>query len=541
MNPSDKPEGEQQIPEAVLEPESKGFPVVWLLPLVALLVGGWLWFKTISEQGPEIVIRFQTAEGIEEGKTQVKYRDVNVGQVKEVLFPEDLSHIKVTVEMAPDSEPYLTESTQFWVVLPRIGAGGISGLSTLVSGAYIGMDPGTGGEHIDDFTGLEKPPIVTSDEEGTSYRLQAERLGSISVGSPVYFRQIKVGEVIDYALAGDQGHVEFGIFVTAPHDQYIRTGTRFWNAGGMNVSLGAEGMQVEMESLVSLLSGGIAFETPDSLLRTEHAPKDTMYRLFDSHKQSREELISRGYRYVLNFTDSLRGLSIGAPVEFRGIRIGTVTGIDHQLVAESGQMALPVYVELEPERTLSQAELDEFSGGHLKRAVNEHVEELVALGMRARLQTGSLLTGQRFVEMELYPDVEVGQVSYEGAWPEIPTMPGTLANITTNINKLFARLEAAPLEQTLENLNQLSESLNSLVSKLDQEAPGLTKDARDTLQAATGTLESMGGVVARDGELGNELYQTLNELRAAARSIRVMAEYLERHPEALIKGKGSNP
>jgi len=271
MNESDKPTEVANVPEAIVDAESKGFPVVWLLPLVALMVGGWLLYKTISEKGPEIVIRFQTAEGIEEGKTKVKYRDVTIGQVATVRFAEDLSHVLVTAEMVPGTSAHLTDTTSFWVVRPRVGAGQISGLGTLISGAYIGMDPGEGGKSERRFKGLEKPPIITSDVEGTSYHLHADKLGSLTVGSPVYFRQIVVGEVTDYSLDETHEYVNIGVFIRAPHDQYVRKTTRFWNVGGVDLSLDASGVKVQMESLVALMTGGIAFETPESLVSSEQA------------------------------------------------------------------------------------------------------------------------------------------------------------------------------------------------------------------------------------------------------------------------------
>ncbi|UCC55483.1 MAG: MCE family protein, partial [Gammaproteobacteria bacterium] len=230
MATPDEPATPENISEAVIDAEKKGFPVVWLLPLVAVLIGGWLIFKTISEKGPEIVISFKTASGIEAGKTTLKYRDVTVGKVDNVTFSEDLSDVLVTATLEAGAERYLTENTRFWVVRPRIGAGGVTGLGTLLSGAYIAMEPSEKGTQSKIFVGLEKPPVITTDKEGTSYRLKANKLGSLSVGSPVYFRQFDVGEITEYQLVDDHSHVEIGFFVESPHDEYIREETKFWNA-----------------------------------------------------------------------------------------------------------------------------------------------------------------------------------------------------------------------------------------------------------------------------------------------------------------------
>ena len=537
MGSSNNPDSLDQLPEAVVDTEHKGFPVVWLLPIVALAVGGWLLYKTFSERGPEVVISFQTAEGIEEGKTKIKYRDVTIGQVTTVRFADDLLRVLVTAELVPGMERHLSDATKFWVVRPRVGGGQVSGLGTLISGAYIAMDPRAGGKSVRNFVGLEKPPIVTSDVEGTSYRLRASTLGSLSVGSPVYFRQIVVGEVTEYHLAESHEHVDIGIFVRSPHDQFVRRGSRFWNVGGVDLSLDASGIRVEMESLVALMTGGIAFETPPELSDSGKAPDNKLFTLYENYAKSVEQPITEGFPFVLNFTDTLRGLSVGAPVELRGIRVGTVTAIEPRLVAEGDQVRIPVRIDLEPERTLAAEEREGLDEEALEKRLQEHIAFLVQRGLRARLQTGNLLTGQLFVEFDLFPEEEPAQVSFAGEYPELPTLPRPLSGITSSVSRLLEQLEQLPLKQTVKDLDALVVSVNRLVQRMDKEMPGLAQDSRATLQAAADTLSALEGLASKDGEIGNQLYNALSELRAAARSIRVMSEYLERHPEALLKGK----
>ena len=537
MGSPSNPDNLDQLPEAVVDTEHKGFPVVWLLPIVALAVGGWLLYKTFSEKGPQVVISFHTAEGIEEGKTKIKYRDVTIGQVLTVRFADDLSRVLVTGELVPGMERHLSDATKFWVVRPRVGGGQVSGLGTLISGAYIAMDPRAGGKSVRNFAGLEKPPIVTSDVEGTSYRLRASKLGSLSVGSPVYFRQIVVGEVTEHQLAENHEYVDIGIFVRSPHDQFVRRGSRFWNVGGVDLSLDASGISVQMESLLALMTGGIAFETPIELSDSGKAPENKLFTLYENYAKSVEQPITEGFPFVLNFTDTLRGLSVGAPVELRGIRIGTVTAIEPRLVEEAGEVRIPVRIDLEPERTLTAAEREGLDEEALKKRLQEHIAYLVERGLRARLQTGNLLTGQLFVEFDLFRDEEPARVNFAGEHPELPTLPRPLAGITASVSRLLEQLEQLPLKQTVKDLDALVASVNSLVERMDQEMPGLAQDSRATLQAAADTLSALEGLASKDGEIGNQLYNALSELRAAARSIRVMSEYLERHPEALLKGK----
>lgn len=541
-----------QLPEAVVDEGRKGLPIVWLLPIVALLVGGWLIYKTYSEKGPEIVISFKTAEGIEEGKTQVKLKDVKVGHVETVSFSPDLSEVLLTVSMVRDARPYLTDKTRFWVVRPRVGAGQVSGLGTLFSGAYIAMEPDNTGKQVNRFTGLERPPVITGGRKGTSYRLKASSVGSLAVGSPVYFRQIAVGEVTEYRLSDDHEYVELGIFIESPHDQYVRDATRFWNASGLDVSLNASGVTLEMESIVSLISGGIAFETPGERATMPRAEKDHMFTLFASRAQSREQPITETTTFALAFSGTVRGLEVGAPVEFRGIRVGTVKAIELGPGAPgTGSLAPIVLVDFEPQRLQAYGTLknspqvledrkEMFSDpvARLHRQVKEE-------GLRARLQTGNLVTGKLFVDIDFYPDAPPPVLADNLGYPQIPTLPSSLQGLLEGIQQILDKLEKADLQQTLSNLNQLMVSTSNLMVVLEKDAPQLSDelhgtllDTRKMLSEAAATLKTVNNAASPRGEIGNQLQDTLKEITAAARAIRVMTEYLERHPDALLKGKG---
>jgi paraquat-inducible protein B len=536
------------VAEAVIDEEHKGFPVVWLLPLVAVVIAAWLVWKTVAETGPSITVSFETAEGIQAGKTRIKYRDVVVGKVDGVSFSDDITRILVHVSMEPETEGFLTDKTRFWVVKPRIGAGGVTGLGTLVSGAYIAMEPSQEGEPAKQFTGLEKPPAVTADVEGTSYRLRAKKLGSVSIGAPVYFRQFDVGEITDYSLSGNHSHVDIGFFVRAPHDQYIREGTRFWNAGGVNLKLTASGMELEMESVVSLLSGGIAFETLPEHADGPVAKADTVFTLYNDHAETLEAPITITHTFIARFSGSVRGLTPGAPVEFRGIRLGTVKSIEIGFDPELEGVTIPVVlIDLEPERLENFALVDRTASAiqiqqeNLRETIKRVEYAVREKGMRARLQTGNLVTGALYVDLDFFPDAEPASLAMDGEYPEIPTLPNPLEGILIGFNKIIDKLEAARLEDTLENLNELMASTSQLVGTLEQNTPVLAAELETTFREAQATLASLREIATTEGEIGNELYNALAEITAAARSIRVMSEYLERHPEALIKGKSANP
>ncbi len=543
MASSREPVDLDNVPEAEVDTEHKGFPVVWLLPIVALVVGGWLFYKTMSEKGPEITIVFNNAEGIEEGKTKIKFRDVTLGQVDRVDLSDDLKSVVLVATMSPGVKHYLTDASRFWVVKPRVGAGGVSGLGTLLSGAYIAFEPSTEGKSQKKFTGLEKPPVISIDKKGTKYHLKADSLGSMSIGAPVYFRQLDIGEVTGYQLADDYSHVDIGIFVESPYDKYVRTGTRFWNAGGVSLSMTASGVKLEMESLISLLGGGVAFETLPEFTDSPPAPAETMFSLYENRTRSLEQPITRVVTYMLKFTGTVRGLSEGAPVEYRGLRIGTVKAIElGEDPLHQGILVPVVLIDIEPQRTMAYKEVSATSKREvtaLEKNPHKRIAELVKKGLRARLQSGNLVTGQLFVDLDYFPDAAPAEVLTAGLYPELPTVPNSLEGILASVNRILDRVEKADLQGTLVNLNQLMVSTNNLVGELEKKTPELASELSTTLKTANSALVKLESAVSPDGAIGSQVQDALREISSAARSIRVMAEYLERHPDSLLKGKGA--
>ncbi len=511
-NPHPEPTSEDTIPEAVTATRS-GFSIIWFIPLVAALIGAWVAYTALSERGPIITIVFHTAEGLEAGKTKVRFKDVEVGQVEAINLEEDFEHVVVTVQMKRGSEPYLTRRTRFWVVRARISAGNVSGLDTLLRGAYIGLDPVEDGEKTSRFIGLETAPVVTTDQPGQHLILKASRRGSLDVGVPVYFRQIKVGEVVSYELAEGGESVDFRIFINEPHNMQVTENTRFWNASGVDLSLTAEGIEVEMESLVSLLIGGIAFEVPENMRLGKPVPDDSVFTLYDSHGDALVKEVSIRRRYLLYFDSSVRGLSKGAPVEFRGIQLGKVLDIDVEFDAETEEFLIPVLIETEPERLTPVNML-------LSEEENlAQMERLVERGLRAQLKTGNLLTGQLYVDLDFYPDAEFAEIDKSGRYPVMPTIPTSIEEMTKSVKAVLKKLENFPLGELGKDLSGTLASLNKAISQADN------------------TLQTVNRMFAADSPLTQELQQTLTELAAAARALRVLADYLDRHPEALIKGK----
>lgn len=569
-----------ELPEAVVSTRRRQISIVWVVPLVALLIGAWLVYKAISEKGPTITIAFKSAEGLEAGKTKIKFKDVELGQVSQINLSPDLSHVLVTAELVKQAEKFLSANTRFWVVRARVAAGQVSGLGTLFSGAYIGLDPGQPGPPATHFEGLENPPVVTTDLPGRRFVLKADRLGSLDIGAPVYYRQIKVGQVVGYNLNDDGQAVTVKIFINAPLDKLVYKNTRFWNASGLDVAVDANGIRVNTESLVTILVGGIAFDTPANLEPGGLADPDEVFKLYETREKIYEKTYAEKSRWLLQFAGSVRGLTVGSPVEFRGIRIGQVLDINLEYDAKEKAFQIPVLVEIEPERIKVIGERNFVD----RREMDDY---LVAQGLRAQLNTGSLITGQLFVELDFHPEAPPAKINRQGRYPQIPTVPAPMEEITTSLTALLKKLEKLPIEQiggdlrdtvqgakqlvasaelqeavaalnqTLNHAQQFAAALNreiapdlkSAVSSLNETLKRTRLLAQNfdasvvpqlgaTLQQAQSTLKSINGSVSKDSPLYFELLRVFKELTEAARSIRLMADYLERNPDALIYGKG---
>lgn len=539
------------LPEADVVARSR-VSIVWLIPIIALIVGGWLAYKTYSEQGPAIQIRFDSAAGLEAGKTKVKFKDVDVGEVVSIIVSDDLKHVLVRARLVAGAEKYLTGGTRFWVARPRVSAGRVSGLETLLSGAYIAIDPVTEGEPARDFVGLDDPPLFSIAESGRQFVLRADSGGSLNAGSPIYYRAIQVGQVVGFELDADGKAVNIKVFVAAPHDRLVLTTTRFWNASGVDFKLTAEGVQVDTESLWSVLIGGIAFDNPESLEGVgTPADENQYFPLYASREQAHETIYLAKARYLLFFDGSVRGLEVGAPIMLRGIKIGEVLDIKLKFNTQDFSFLIPVLVEIEPERI-------GLIGDPTALERQNVMARLVENGLRGQLKSGSLLTGQLYIDLDFHPDAPKAILASYGDYSVLPTVQAPLDALTNKANDFLDSLLAFPLEEigkdlsatiagvraiaTSDQLKGAVAELELLLKQLRETAHSLDRDAipelSATLRQARTTLEGLDGMIAPDSTLYNEIKRTLDELATAARSVGSMADYFERHPEALIQGKG---
>ena len=541
--------------------------VIWLVPVIAALIGIGLAIKTISEKGPTIVIHFASAEGLEAGKTRIKYKDVDVGRVEAIQLDKDLSQVKVIAEMVPEIGPYLTANTRFWIVRARVSAGEVSGLATLFSGVYIGMDPGRQGEEKRIFRGLEIPPVVTLDMPGRYFNLRAKNLGSLDTGSPIYFRQIKVGQVVRYQIQPKGTAVEVQIFIRSPYDRQVNQNTRFWNASGLDFRLDTTGVHIKTESLLTLIEGGIAFETPSYLDQGAAVSEGHAFTLYDSYEQIDEPTYARKFFFIAYFHETVRGLSVGAPVEFRGIKIGEVINFKLEFNRAEASVQIPVLCAVELDRIEVKGK-----GGNDKEPSREEqiaiLRRLIQKGLRAQLRTGTLLTGQLYINLGIFPDAVPAKLHYAGSYPVLPTVPEPVQEIASSLAKLLGRLETLPIEQighdlgdsvrhakqllgsrdlasAIVALNKSMEQIQRFTTHLNADlTPQMADLLKQTSQAmASGqkALSAAEKVLRTDSPLTYDLQETLKELGKAARAVSRLADLLERNPQALIYGNGATP
>lgn len=506
---------------------------VWAIPIIATLIGGWMAFTALTRQGPRVVISFLSAEGLEAGRTKIKYKDLDVGTVTGIHLQSDRTRVLVTAQMTKEAGDLISVNSRFWVVRARIGVSGISGLGTLLSGAYIGLDPGKAGPFEGEFTGLETPPIVTTHQAGKVFTLRSERLGSLNIGSSVYFRQIRVGEVAGYDLEKDGKSVSVSIFVHAPYHALVGKDTRFWNAGGMDVTLDATGIRMSSDSFMDMLLGGIAFENPVTLNAPEPAPVGYVFPLYPSHEKIYEKVYLTRQYFVMNFSESVRGLTRGAPVEFRGIRIGQVEDLKLEFHTDRLTGEIPVLIAIEPERLTVV--------GKDSSNIETIMEKLVERGLRGQLKMGSLLTGSLFVDLDFYPKDPAKSMQARGRYKEIPTIPTTMGAMVANLNKFLDRVQNFPLEDLVADLRSAIPALKGTLVQTQELAARLDKETvpqvQATLDQARLTLVSLEKALKSDSPVQEDLRRSMEEFSKAARALRDLADTLERNPESIVWGK----
>jgi paraquat-inducible protein B len=542
-------EGLNDLPQASLAPrKSMRISVVWIIPILAAVVAVGIAVQRIRNEGPTIEIVVKGAAGIEAGKTFIKYKDVTIGQVTTVELSNDYSKVLVKAQISKRAADLMVEDAEFWVVEPRVSLSGISGLNTLLSGQYIGFRAGTSQKRARYFTALSAAPVI-ADQPGTRLRLTAKSLGSIGVGAPIYYRSMPVGQVQAYTLSADGKSIEADMFIDAPYDKYVTSQSRFWNASGIEVSAGANGVEIRTESIVSVLVGGLAFDVPEFLPPGAPIAADTHFMLYQNRATAMTQPDAVERHFVLYFNESLRGLTVGAPVTLFGLTVGHVAEVGLTYDAATLNLRPRVLVTFYPERLSSNLSSEEransnnalltMSAEARKRVLRHLVEDR---GMRAQLTTGSLITGELYVAFDYVSGAPRVAIDWNKDPLELPVASGGLASIEAKLNSILAKVDSMPLgaigvnvNNVLATLNQTLKQADGLISRVDSQ---LVPEGTKTLEALHRVLaDADRSLLGKDAPTSQDLHDMLQELTSTARSVRVFVEYLQQHPSMLIRGK----
>jgi paraquat-inducible protein B len=508
--------------------------LVWVVPIVAAVIGVSLLIRNWENEGPSITITFLSGEGIQVGKTLVKYRDVTVGRVSAVVLSADHQTVVVNANLSKDAASLLKADTQFWIVRPRIGVGSVSGLETLLSGVYIGMKSGAATRRERQFVGLENPPALSHGPLGREIQLHAARAGSLAIGAPVYFRQFQVGRVIDENLQRD-GSTRVTVFVEAPYDSFVKSVTRFWNASGIDVKLGADGLTVQTESLAAVIAGGVAFDDGPTEAIPVAADIPGQFTLYKNETEAMAPPDGDPHYVRMRFAQALRGLEVGAPVEFVGVNIGSVVAVDLGYERQNKSFPVIVTAKLYPRR-MGQAYEALAAQGKTEstETLATFVGTLVTRGLRAQPRLGSLLTGKLYISLDFLPASPRTVFDASIRPLELPTVNGTFQELEASVGRLVKKVDDLPLEQIAADLHTDLKDLHETLSELHAQ---VLPNAADTLSALHRTLDSADRTLDVESPLQQGLTETLSEARETLRSVRDLADYLDRQPDALLRGR----
>lgn len=519
---------------------------VWVVPILAILIGGWMLYRDISSRGPEVRIRFETADGIVAGKTEIRCRSVNVGKVTRVELADDLQSVLVFCTLDADNETLLRKGTRFWVVRPRVSAADISGLGTLLTGVYIELEPGTGPMGPTKWKGRETPPATNRSVPGLRLTLVSEEAGSLSVGSPIYYRGYEVGRIESRKLDADGRRIVYEAFIREQYQTLVRDNTKFWNTSGIDVSAGANGFKFRTPSFQAMVSGGISFAVQEGVEPGELAKDGAIFELHEDADSAASSTFEPTLQLLLLFDQSVRGLSASAPVEYRGIEIGRVRNISFDYVPDRDNQMVPVLVEVDPRLLRANG---------AETAPEDEIPLLgdaVKKGLRATLKTGSLLTGAMYVDFDYYPAEKPAELGYKGDFPVIPTLSSGFAQLEVKLTSILDKIDSLPIEEAVTQITAAAEEATTTVAEarialkqIEQAAAAARKtmenddfqqlpaDLRHTLAQLEKSVTSFGP----DGNMQGDLLRTLDELRGAIRSLESMTDTIKDKPNSLLFGK----
>lgn len=544
----------EPLPEAKMRRHR--FSSIWLIPIIAALIAGYLGFRSYSQQGPLVTIFFRTAEGLNAGQTAIKYKSVTLGTVEDIALKEDRSGVIVHARMKAQTDNILTDHARFWIEKQRLSTANIS---DIVSGTYIQMDPGPpGGDAQTIFTGLENQPALPIDEPGSSYKLNARALGSITSGTPIYYRDVNAGKVLGYDIGDGSGPIIITIFVRAPYDRFVKSNSYFWNASGLSIKMGTSGPTIELQSLQSVLSGGIAFDMPAESIKAPQADGKSIFMLYEDRYLAEAASHGKHIPCVTYVQSPIKDLAAGSPVQIFGIDIGIVTDVKLVMDSQSGTAKVRVAFDIQPDLVFGPG-----SSGDAEQIIRQ----LVQKGMRVKMASSNLIMGAEVLSLEFMPKTQAAEVTLEDGAMVLPGQGGDMDSLGDTLSDIAVKLDKIPFDEigqhldhlinsadqtiggpemqravhslavTLANAQHLSREARQNLTPALQKLPEISRQLQDAVTQANAFLSSVNGSYGQNSDFQRNSRRALDEASEAARSIRLLADYLEHHPEALIQGK----
>lgn len=520
---------------------------VWMVPLVALVIGGWMLFQHWYEQGPQVTLTVERAEGIVAGKTAIRSHDVDIGRIESVELSRDFSHAVLKARIDKQASDMLRDDSLFWIVKPRVGREGITGLGTLLSGTYIEMAQGKQGKARDSYKIQDSPPLASAGQKGIHLVLTSRETRALGVNSPVQVQGYTVGQVEQVNFVPEKSQMEYKVFIKAPYDTLVNSNSRFWMTPGFEVSVTSQGMKVKMDSLETLLNGGITMGLPAGWAPGDPVKDNSSFTLFQDQASVLEGNLNQFLYYVFLFEDSLSGLNPGAAVEYRGVRVGTVISapyiVDDELSARFNKRTLPVLARIEVQR-LSQRDADT---DHEKWLAL--FEQQFRQGLRASLRSSNLLTGSKIIDLNFVPDAPRYVAQTIKNKPVFPSVSAGLDQIERKVNKIldkFADMDiAATLDQvnrTLATLDKTLGSVRSVSNNLDKlTGQSATQQIPASLNQSLQQLQQTLQDYDAGSRTSRELQKSIQSLNQMMRELQPLVRSLNEKPSALIFDRSARP
>ena len=518
---------------------------IWFVPLLALLIGLWMVIHAIAQTGPVITLSIQSAEGIQSG-TEIRARSVKVGEVNRVELSDDAHSVFIKARLNPEYEHLLGQNARFWVVKPRIGPEGISGLSTVLSGTYIELLPDmTEDEPIKAFSVLDQPPIALADANGLRIGLDSDSASSLSVGDPVIFKGYTVGRVESSTFDPKERRIHYNIYIFHQYRTLITQNTHFWLTSGINFTLTSEGFKAGIGSLETLVSGGVTFEVTEGVDPGPAVAENSRFRLYHDEDDAKQGSYSQYIEYVVLVDDSVRGLIEGAPVEYRGMRVGTVTSLPWHIksLSENNQRGfqIPVLIRIEPQRLQPVVTDDDL------RHTRASLDAMIKHGMRASLVTGNMLTGALFVDLSVVDKPAPYRPQLYDGKPVFPSQAGGFSQITGKVATLLDNLNSLQLGSVVNHLNMTLKNTSDLAEQLTQTVKGLNNvmaspefkqlpaDIQQSIRSLRNTMDGF----SQQSPTYRELQGTVTQLNQLLRNAQPAIRKISEKPNALIFDGGN--